>query len=140
MKELLDPGHKLAAMKILIVEDDSDSRQMLEMVLKSRGAEVSAVGSVREAMAVLNKKEWQPALLLSDLGMPEEDGYDLIRKIRSRSVEEGGELPAIALSGYAGREEGERALNAGYQVHLSKPVDLGELMKAIVTFSPRPSH
>jgi CheY-like chemotaxis protein len=109
------------------------------MVLRARGAEVVSVSSVREAVQVLNANGWKPQVLVSDLGMPEEDGYDLIRKLRSRGPEECGELPAIAITGYAGEEESKRALGAGYQTQLAKPVNWNELIKTIVTLA-RPAH
>ena len=129
---------QLAGRRILTVEDDADARQMLEIVLRSQGADVVAVGSVREAIAVLDDKKWKPTLILSDLGMPDEDGYDLIRKVRSRSADDSGEAPAIALTGYAGKDEVERALKAGYQAHLLKPIDLSALIKMIAAMSPKP--
>jgi CheY-like chemotaxis protein len=128
---------QLAGRRILTVEDDADARQMLEIVLRSQGADVVAVGSVREAIAVLDDKKWKPTLILSDLGMPDEDGYDLIRKVRSRSADDSGETPAIAFTGYAGKDEVERALKAGYQAHLLKPIDLSALIKMIAAMSPQ---
>jgi CheY-like chemotaxis protein len=127
---------QLAGRRILTVEDDADARQMIEIVLRSQGADVVAVGSVREAIAILDEKKWKPTVIVSDLGMPEEDGYDLIKKVRARSVEDCGQAPAIALTGYAGNEEVERVLKAGYQAHLLKPIDLSELIKTIVAMSP----
>ncbi len=91
-----------------------------------------SVSSVREALQVLNNNGWKPDVLVSDLGMPEEDGYDLIRKLRSRTPEQGGELPAIAITGYAGQEEAERSLAAGYQIQLTKPVNWNDLIKTLV--------
>ena len=128
-------NHELAGFRILAVEDDADSREMLETVLRSRGAEVVSVSSVSEALQVLDSNGWQPEVLVSDLGMPDEDGYDLIRKLRSRVAEEGGRLPAIAITGYAGKEESERTLKAGYQSQLTKPVDWNELIKTISLLS-----
>ncbi|MDQ1729194.1 MAG: hypothetical protein QOD33_1319, partial [Pyrinomonadaceae bacterium] len=125
-------GPELVGLRILTVEDDADSREMVEMVLRARGAEVVAVSSVREAMDVLNSPGWQPHLLVSDLGMPEEDGYDLIRKLRAGTIANGIKLPAIAITGYAGKEESQRSLSAGYQLQLSKPVNWPELIEAIV--------
>jgi signal transduction histidine kinase/integral membrane sensor domain MASE1/CheY-like chemotaxis protein len=135
IKVALDPSHRLSGLRILTVDNDPDSRYMIETGLRSQGADVAAVATVSEALAILNRKDWQPALLLSDLGMPEQDGYDLIRTVRSRTAEEGGRLPAIALTGYAGKEESERALTAGYQVHLSKPIDWSDLLRTIVDFT-----
>jgi signal transduction histidine kinase/integral membrane sensor domain MASE1/CheY-like chemotaxis protein len=125
-------GPELVGLRILTVEDDADSREMVEMVLRARGAEVVAVSSVREAIDVLNSPGWQPHLLVSDLGMPEEDGYDLIRKLRAGTTANGIKLPAIAITGYAGKEESQRSLSAGYQLQLSKPVNWPELIEAIV--------
>jgi CheY-like chemotaxis protein len=134
-KTSLDGSPELVGLRILTVEDDPDSREMLEMILRSKGADVAAVGSVYEALQILKEKEWRPEVLVSDLGMPDEDGYDLIKKIRSMTVEEGGQVPAIALTGYAGKDEGERALRAGYQLHLTKPVDWSHLVETIAAFA-----
>ena len=123
---------ELVGLRILTIEDDADSREMLEMVLRSQGAEVVSVSSVREALQVLNSNGWKPNLLVSDLGMPDEDGYDLIKQLRSGAVAGGANLPAIAITGYAGKEEGERALGAGYQTQLTKPVNWPELIKNIL--------
>jgi signal transduction histidine kinase/integral membrane sensor domain MASE1/CheY-like chemotaxis protein len=126
---------ELVGVRVLTVEDDSDSREMLELVLRSRGAEVVSVSSVPEALQVLNSNGWKPEVLVSDLGMPDQDGYDLIRTLRSRSSEDGGQIPAIAITGYAGHDEGERAVAAGYQIQLSKPVNWNEVVKTIVTLA-----
>jgi signal transduction histidine kinase/integral membrane sensor domain MASE1/ActR/RegA family two-component response regulator len=127
------PG--LVGLRILTVEDEADSREMLAMVLRAQGADVASVGSVREALQILNGKEWRPQILVSDLGMPEQDGYELIEQLRSRTSTEGGAMPAIALTGYAGKEESDRALDAGYQTLLAKPVNWYELVKTIAAFA-----
>jgi len=132
---LLGPSGELSRLSILVVDDDADSRNMLEMALRSQGADVATAASVPEALAALDRKDWRPAVLLSDLGMPDQDGYDLIRLLRARPVEDGGQLPAIALTGYAGKEEGEKTLKEGYQAHLSKPVDWAELIRAIASLT-----
>ena len=123
---------ELSGVRILAVEDDPDSRDMLDMVLRSHGAEVVSVGSVREALKVLNGP-WRPEVLVSDLGMPEQDGYDLIRELRS--LDGSSEIPAIAITGYAGNEEGKLALEAGFQKHLTKPVNWEELVETIAAFA-----
>jgi signal transduction histidine kinase/integral membrane sensor domain MASE1/CheY-like chemotaxis protein len=122
---------ELSGLRILTVEDDKDSREMLELVLRSQGAEVVAVSSVRGALEVLDKNGWQPHVLVSDLGMPEEDGYDLIRMLRERQEAEIGQIPAIAITGYAGEQESRRAINAGFQKHLTKPIDWRMLIDSI---------
>jgi CheY-like chemotaxis protein len=131
--QVLGGKPELAGLRVLAVEDEQDSREMLELVLRSQGAEVVSVGSVAEAMQVLNNNGWQPQLLVSDLGMPDEDGYDLIRKVRARTAKEGGRLPAIAITGYAGQDENARALSAGYQTQLSKPVNWSDLVNTIMS-------
>lgn len=105
-----DNNLELQGVRILAVEDDQDSREMIELVLRSQGADVVSVGSVREALKVLERKEWKPEVLVSDLGMPEEDGYDLVRRLRSQPAEENSHIPAIAITGYAGNEEAARSL------------------------------
>jgi len=122
---------QLKDLRILNVEDDPDARTMLDMVLRDQGADVISVSSVSEALEVFNNKSWRPKILVSDLGMPVSDGYDLIRELRSRTRESGGEIPAIAVSGYAAREDIQRALKAGYQMHMKKPVNWEELIDAI---------
>jgi signal transduction histidine kinase/ActR/RegA family two-component response regulator len=130
---LKDGRPELVGLRVLTVEDESDSREMLELVLRSQGAEVVSVSSVREALQVLNSNGWKPDVLVSDLGMPEEDGYDLIRIVRGRSAKQGGDLPAIAVTGYAGQEETERALAAGYQAQLTKPVNWSDLVRTLLS-------
>jgi signal transduction histidine kinase/CheY-like chemotaxis protein len=125
---------ELVGLRILAVDDDPDSRDMIGMILSSYGADVVSVGTVREALEVLKRKDWTPEVLLSDLGMPEEDGYDLIRNVRSREVNGEDALPAIALTGYAENQESERALDAGFHAHLTKPVDWNELVETIITY------
>lgn len=134
-KPTQDGVPELVGLRLLTVEDDADSREMLEMVLRARGAEVVSVSSVREALKVLQSPGWKPDLLVSDLGMPEQDGYDLIRKLRSGAATARADLPAIAITGYAGKEEGERALGAGYQTQITKPVDWNELIKSILSLT-----
>jgi len=125
----------LAGVRVLVVDDDFDSRDVLAALLALRGAEARTVATVREAFEVLT--EWKPDVLVSDLGMPDEDGYDLIRKLRAREAGDGGSIPAIALTGYAAIEEGERAMSAGYQMHLGKPIEPNHLVNIIASFGAR---
>ena len=122
----------LTGLRILYVEDDFDSREALATALLLYGADVRSVATVGEALAVLTA--WKPDLLLSDIGLPEEDGYDLIRKVRARQPAEGAMVPAIALTGYAGSDERDQALSAGYQTCLVKPIDPDKLAEVIGTF------
>ncbi len=118
-----------AAIHILLVEDNDDSREMLKVLFDQFKLQITAVASVAEAMKILEKT--RPDILISDIGMPDEDGYDLIRKVRALSPEKGGNVPAIALTGYASDQDRDLALKAGYQEHLSKPIDVDELIKLI---------
>ena len=121
------PG--LDGVSLLFVEDDEDSRQFVTLLLRERGAEVRSATSSLEALALLDDG-WMPDLLVSDIGLPDVDGYDLMRRIRAR----GGaweRLPAIALTAFARADDRRRALEAGYQMHLPKPVEPRELCAAI---------
>jgi signal transduction histidine kinase/CheY-like chemotaxis protein len=126
---------ELSGVRILLVEDELDSREILRQMLSLTGALVEAVGSVAEAMVAFDQA--RPDVLLSDIGMPIEDGYSLIRRIRARLPERGGKVPAAAITAYATAEDRERALAAGFQIHLSKPVDLERLSAAIATLIGR---
>lgn len=128
-------SRQLNNLRVLNVEDDSDARVMLEMVLRDQGADVISVASVAEALEHLNDSDRLPQVLVSDLGMPVSDGYDLIKELRSRKGEAGGQIPAIAVSGYATNEDIKRALDAGFQLHFKKPVDCNELIQAIAKFA-----
>ena len=131
-------GPALNGMRILIVEDDADSRDMLETVLRFQGAEVLTAKDVIEGFDVFRAK--RPDVLVSDVGLPELDGYDLIRRIRSLSEDEGGRTPAIALTGYVSMQDQSQALNAGYQEHLPKPIDTENLVKSILELSKNNRH
>ncbi|MGQ9424811.1 ATP-binding protein [Gilvimarinus sp. F26214L] len=123
-----DHRHELAGARVLLVEDEEVARDMLAQVLQLAGAQVVAVGTAGEALQVLGEVEVD--LMVSDIGLPGMDGYELIRKVRAGG-RSGRTLPAIALTAFAGREDRRRALLAGYQVHISKPVDQHELYAAI---------
>jgi PAS domain S-box-containing protein len=123
------PSARLDGARAIVVDDNADARGLLSAVLQSAGAVVTAVGSAREALAALPAGAFD--VLLSDIGMPGEDGYAMIRAIRQLPAERGGAVPAVALTGYASpRDQGE-ALAAGYQVHVSKPVDPAVLLVTV---------
>ena len=124
-------GANLTDFRVLIVDDEPDAREVLIIALSQTGAAVRAAATVGEALQVFD--EWKPSVLVSDIGMPNEDGYDLIRRVRARDVERGGRIPALALTGYASAEDAARALAAGYQTHLAKPVAPSELVDAVAT-------
>jgi CheY-like chemotaxis protein len=106
---------------------------MFATMLRHCGAEVRAAQSVPEAVNTFNG--WRPDLLVSDLAMPGDDGFSLIRKVRSLEPEKGGQIPAIALTGHASEEQGQRAISAGFQIHLTKPVEPATLIEVIATLT-----
>jgi CheY-like chemotaxis protein len=120
---------RLDGLHILVVEDDADGRELLSTVIERAGARATAVASVRAALQAL--ESLQPDALVSDIGLPSEDGYALIRQLRAREAERGGFLPAVALTGYVRAEERAQVLAAGFQLHVPKPVDIAELIAAI---------
>ncbi|MEG4408075.1 response regulator, partial [Microcoleus sp. MON2_D5] len=119
----------LAGVRVLVVDDDADMRELAAFTLMQSGAQVTTAASGVQALALLNQSV--PDLLLCDIGMPEMDGYALIRQIRKWSPQQGGTIPAIALTAYAGEINQQQALAAGFQMHISKPVEPEELVKAI---------
>jgi PAS domain S-box-containing protein len=124
----------LEGVRVLVVDDDDDTCKMLDMVLSRYGAEVKVSCSAHQAFEAL---EWKPDVLVSDIGMPGEDGYELISKVRKRGLEQGRQIPAIALTAYARSEDRLRALSAGYQIHLPKPVEPHTLIAAIASLARR---
>jgi PAS domain S-box-containing protein len=118
--------------RVLLVDDNADGRELVEEMLDQGGAETRTASSAAEALAILDG--WRPDALISDIGMPGEDGYALIEKLRSRERERGERLlPAIALTAYVRAEDRLRTLSAGYQAHVSKPVDMAELLTVIAS-------
>ncbi|MEH1959657.1 MAG: PAS domain S-box protein [Nostoc sp.] len=120
----------LSDTQVLVVDDEPDIRDLISFILQDYGVEVTAVASAQEALQALS--ESIPDVLISDIGMPKTDGYMLMREVRSRSPQQGGLVPAIALTAYAGEMNQQQALAAGFQMHISKPVDPDVLVKAIV--------
>jgi CheY-like chemotaxis protein len=146
-----EPGHSVASGKvpveyppvlsgvqILAVDDEPDVREFLAVCLEKSGAEVRAVASAAEALEVL--KRWQPSVLVADIGMPEEDGYTLIQKIRTQELGGLARIPAVALTAYAQAEDCRQALSAGYQVHVPKPVEPAELIAVIADLARHSSE
>jgi two-component system, chemotaxis family, CheB/CheR fusion protein len=119
----------LTGLRVLLVDDNLDARMLFSMAFDKHGAEVKVGATVREALDIL--KQWQPDVLVSDIGMPGEDGYDLIRQVRSLPDDRGGQIPAVAVTGFASTKDAASILAAGYQVFVTKPIDLRELMVII---------
>lgn len=126
----------LAGLRVLVVDDETDTRNFLSFMFEEYGAFATAVGSVDEALAVL--EQTKPDILISDIGMSEQDGYTLIRKLRSLEPEKGGHIPAIALTAYTREEDRLEVLSAGFQQHLSKPIDPNKLIAAIANILELP--
>jgi signal transduction histidine kinase/DNA-binding response OmpR family regulator len=120
----------LGGLRILIVDDEADTRDLVQEVLARQGAEVRTSGSAAEALRTL--AAWNPDLLISDVGMPVEDGYELIRQVRRFDAEHHGHIPAVALTAYVGAEDHRRALDAGFQTHLAKPIVPKALIDTVV--------
>jgi two-component system, chemotaxis family, CheB/CheR fusion protein len=123
------PDGTLLGLSVLVVDDEADVREAFATVLTGYGARVRAAASVSEAMMAL--QEAIPDVLVSDLGMPEEDGYELIRRIRMLPAERGAGLPALAVSGYASPGDRRKAISHGFRMHLAKPVALTELVTEV---------
>ena len=130
----IEPGSSstvdLSGIRILVVDDDTDSREFVAFVLEQAGAIVTSVASCIEAMQAFSQST--PNLVVSDIGMPDMDGYMLMRHIRSLPLEQGGQIPAIALTAYAGELDQKQAIAAGFQKHIAKPIE-PEAVVAIVT-------
>lgn len=125
----------LHGLRVLIVDDEEDTRQMLEMVFERCGAEVRTAVTALEALEVF--EQWKPGVMVCDIGMPNEDGYSLIRRVRAAEAGRAEPTPALALTGYARSEDQAQALSAGFQMHMAKPIDPLELTAAVATLSKR---
>jgi PAS domain S-box-containing protein len=123
----------LRGIKVLVVDDDEDAREMLEAALNSYGAEVITAAGALKALDALASEEID--VLVSDINMPEVDGYELIRRVRAMKPEQGGRIPAVALTAYARAEDRLRALKSGYQTHMPKPVEPAELEVVVATLA-----
>jgi CheY-like chemotaxis protein len=130
-----DPEVHLHGLKALVVDDEADARDLIAAVLQGRGARVFLAASAAEAVTVLQAE--RPHVALSDISMRDEDGYDFIRKVRALPAESGGRTPAAALTAYGRLEDRMKALSAGFQLHVAKPVDPAELVAVVATLGGR---
>ena len=119
----------LAGIDVLVVDDDEDARLLLQMTLSGYGAVVTTAASAREALAAIERSV--PHVVLSDIGMPHEDGYDLLRWLRARTPEDGGTIPAIAVTAYASAADRSSTQAAGYQAHVAKPFEPGDVARLV---------
>jgi CheY-like chemotaxis protein/anti-sigma regulatory factor (Ser/Thr protein kinase) len=125
------PPAALAGVRILVVDDEDDSRDIIQYVLEQAGARVAVASDAQRALDLLQQSE--PQVLISDIGMPIVDGYALIKKVRALPLERGSHVPAVALTAYARLEDRSAALRAGFDMHLTKPVDPAELVVVVAT-------
>jgi len=125
----------LAGVKVLVVDDEPDARNLVQRLLEDCDAVVSTAASASEAMLMI--QAGPPDVVVSDVGMPNEDGYALIRKIRALGPQRGGDIPAVALTAYARSEDRMRSIRAGFQMHLAKPIEPAELITMIAGLAGR---
>ena len=126
---------RLDGIHVLAVDDEEDSLTLLREILETAGAQVTTVTSGQEALDAVEKIA--PRVVIADIGMPGTDGFELIRRIRQWPERSIREVPAAALTAYARSEDRQRALRSGFQVHLAKPIDPGELVVAVAAIARR---
>jgi CheY-like chemotaxis protein len=125
----------LNGLRLLVVEDEPDARDLLRVMLEQCEAEVKTAASVHEGLDLI--EQWKPDLLVSDIEMPGEDGYSFIRKVRSKEPARGRQLPAVALTAHARGQDRLRALKAGFDAHVAKPVEIEELIAVLGSLAKR---
>jgi CheY-like chemotaxis protein len=130
----------LSGLRILVVDDEADARDLLAIRLQQSGAEVVTASSVEAAMEILARGDALPDLIVSDIAMPGEDGYSVMRRVRALDPEQGGRIPAIAVTAYSRTKDLMRALATGFQAYLPKPVNAAELSHAITGLIGRFNH
>ena len=126
---------ELAGLKVLVLDDERDARELVQAILERAGAVVTLASSAAEALEIIRKHK--PDVVISDIGIPEEDGYSFVRKLRTLSRAEGGRIPAVALTAYARPEDRRKALVAGFQNHAAKPIEPQELLMVIANLAGR---
>jgi signal transduction histidine kinase/PAS domain-containing protein/ActR/RegA family two-component response regulator len=125
----------VAGLRVLVVDDDVDARDMVRRLLEERRSEVSTAATVEEALRLMGEKRFD--VLVSDIGMPGEDGIALIRRVRALEAAQGGDTPAVALTAYARPEDREKVMKAGFQLHVPKPIDPGDLFALVASVARR---
>ncbi len=131
----LEDSLSLSGLRVLIVDDEIDTREFLVIALEQYGAEVIAAASADEAMRLLERLK--PSVMVSDIGMPVEDGYTLIRRIRALAAKQGGTIPGAALTAYVREENRIQALQAGFQMHVPKPIEPMQLVAVVAKLAGR---
>jgi signal transduction histidine kinase/ActR/RegA family two-component response regulator len=125
-------NNRIKGLRVLLVDDEVDTLDLLGVVLSQNGAKVKARTSARDALEII--KEWQPDVIVSDIAMPEEDGYSFIKKLRALPPDEGGAIPVVALTAYVGIKQRTEVLSNGFQMYVPKPVEPSELLEALASF------
>ena len=125
----------LAGVKVLVVDDEADTRELIKRVLADCDADVLTAGTADEALLVIERE--RPHVLVSDIGMPQADGFEFIRRVRALGEARGGKIPAIALTAFARSEDRTRALRAGFLVHVTKRVEPSELVATVASVAGR---
>lgn len=118
-----------------MVDDEAETRGLLQFILEDCGSSVTTASSAAAALEAIREKTFD--VLISDIGMPEEDGFSLIRKVRALDKEQGGQIPAAALTAYVGEEDQKKVLESGFQIHVPKPVDPSELVMVVANLAER---
>ncbi len=138
LDESPQPALDLTGIRVLAIDDEPDARELLTVLLTEYGADVLTVASASEVL--VNLETFQPAVLVSDIAMPEVDGYTLIQQIRALPPRQGGQVPAIALTAYAREDDHQRAISSGFQRHITKPLEPERLVQAVVTLTHQQSN
>jgi CheY-like chemotaxis protein len=125
----------LSGIKVLVVDDETDARDLVRRVLTECDAQVLTTGTAAEALLLVEREA--PHVLVSDIGMPDVDGFELLRRVRALGQTRGGKVPAIALTAFARSEDRTRALRAGFLVHVSKPIEPSELVATVASVAGR---
>ena len=120
---------------MLVVDDERDAREIISVILGEAGAEIATASGTREALDLV--EQWKPDVLISDIGMPGESGYDLIRMVRALPADHGGQTPAIALTAYARTQDRLKILSTGFQMHVPKPIEPIELATVVASLAKR---
>jgi len=128
----------LDGLRLLVVDDEPDAREVVALVLEQSGAEVAAFGTAQEALEAIESV--RPDVLVSDIGMPGEDGYSLLRRVRALGPARGGQVPAVALTAYAKVEDRKRALASGFARHIPKPVEPADLIATVAKLAGLPAR
>ena len=125
----------LAGIRALVIDDDGDTRDLLAEVLRGSGVQIALAASAGEGLEAFERE--RPDVIVSDLAMPETDGFELIRRIRALPSDRGGGVPAVAVTAYARAEDSERSLSSGFQAHVTKPIDSERLLSTIADLAGR---